>query len=168
MDPDDFGEIAGNLLDNARKHARATVRVSLNAAGGSPVICFDDDGPGIPPEDRKRIIRRGEQATGEGEGSGLGLSIVIEALAQYRVSLTIDDSPLGGCRMSFPAVGFVQPPPSVRTAAPSVGGSPTSSRPSQPRFKHVQKGQRNGAIKNGQRQNGDEDHGDHLRHPSAG
>ena len=34
MDPDDFGEIAGNLLDNARKHARAIVRISVERRGG--------------------------------------------------------------------------------------------------------------------------------------
>jgi signal transduction histidine kinase len=109
MDPDDFGEIAGNILDNARKHARATARISLQGTAGSEAICFDDDGPGIPSEDRERIIRRGERATGEGEGSGLGLAIVIEALAHYGVALTIDASPMNGCRMSFPAVGFAQP-----------------------------------------------------------
>ena len=57
-------------------------------------------------EDRERILRRGERATDDGEGSGLGLSIVIEALAQYGLTLTIGDSPLGGCRMSFPAFGL--------------------------------------------------------------
>jgi signal transduction histidine kinase len=110
MDPDDFGEIAGNLLDNARKHARATVRIALDGAARSEVICFDDDGPGISPDDRQRIIRRGERATGEGEGSGLGLSIVIEGLARYGVALSIEQSSLGGCRMSFPALGLVQAP----------------------------------------------------------
>jgi two-component system sensor histidine kinase PhoQ len=116
MDPDDFGEIAGNILDNARKHARANARISLHGTAGSEMICFDDDGPGIPPEDRERIMRRGERATGEGEGSGLGLTIVIEALAHYGVALTIGASPMNGCRMSFPAVGLVQAPPPVQAA----------------------------------------------------
>jgi two-component system sensor histidine kinase PhoQ len=110
MDPDDFGEIAGNLLDNAGKHARATVRIALDGAARSEEICFDDDGPGISPDDRQRVIRRGERATGEGEGSGLGLAIVIETLARYGVALSIEQSPLGGCRMSFPAHGLVQAP----------------------------------------------------------
>jgi signal transduction histidine kinase len=110
MDPDDFGEIAGNLLDNARKHTRAAVRICLDVEAGTKAICFDDDGPGISPEDRERIIRRGERASAESEGSGLGLSIVLEALAQYGLALAIGESPLGGCRMSFPAVGWTEAP----------------------------------------------------------
>jgi signal transduction histidine kinase len=106
MDPDDFGEIAGNLLDNARKHARSTVRIAASDDNGGHLICFDDDGPGIPREDSDRIIRRGERAAMEGEGSGLGLSIVIEALGNYGLSLKIGDSPLGGCRMAFASLGW--------------------------------------------------------------
>jgi signal transduction histidine kinase len=128
MDPDDFGEITGNILDNARKHARATVRVSLNGAAGSETICFDDDGPGISPGDRERIVRRGERATGAGEGSGLGLAIVIEALARYGVVLTIGASPLGGCHMSFPAVGLVQASPPAQGVSKSCHSYPSSIR----------------------------------------
>ena len=106
MDPDDFGEIAGNLLDNARKHAKSIVRVSADAEAGGRQVCFDDDGPGISSEDRDRIFQRGERATAEGEGSGLGLSIVLEALEQYGLAPVIEDSPLGGCRIAFPALGW--------------------------------------------------------------
>jgi signal transduction histidine kinase len=101
IDPDDFGEIAGNLLDNARKHARSKVRIWVDAEGGERRICFDDDGPGIPAADRERIVARGERAAPESEGSGLGLSIVIETLSGYGLSLQIDDSPWGGCRAAF-------------------------------------------------------------------
>ena len=45
-------------------------------------------------------------ATDEGEGSGLGLSIVMQALKHYGLALSIEDSPLGGCRVSLPAVGW--------------------------------------------------------------
>ena len=106
MDPDDFGEIVGNILDNARKHARSRVRISVDSNANAARICFDDDGPGIPIPDRDRIIRRGERADADGEGSGLGLSIVIEALGRYNVQLSIEDSPLGGCRICFPAIGW--------------------------------------------------------------
>ena len=83
-----------------------------------PRICFDDDGPGISRDDRDRIVRRGERATGEGEGSGLGLSIVMEALEQYGLALTIEDSPLGGCRMAFPALGWRELPDSGAARRP--------------------------------------------------
>ena len=120
MDPDDFGEIVGNLLDNARKHAKSIVRISVDAKTAEPRICFDDDGPGISRDDRDRIVRRGERATGEGEGSGLGLSIVMEALEQYGLALTIEDSPLGGCRMAFPTLGWRE---SRDSAGRARGGS---------------------------------------------
>ena len=112
MDPDDFGEIAGNLLDNARKHARSVVRVSADMGAEGRQVRFDDDGPGISHEDRDRILRRGERATAEGEGSGLGLSIVVEALENYGLAPVIEDSPLGGCRIAFPALGWSEPPDS--------------------------------------------------------
>ena len=102
MEPDDFGEVAGNLLDNARKHARSQVAISLSDVEGQTWICFDDDGLGIPEKERDRIVERGERATAGGEGFGLGLAIVMELLDHYGVSLRISKSPLGGCRAAFP------------------------------------------------------------------
>ena len=107
MDPDDFGEIVGNLLDNARKHARRLVRVTMLPQGNEIESCFDDDGPGISPDIRETLVHRGERARSDDEGSGLGLSIVIESLRQYGLTLAIRTSPEGGCRMAFRALrGF--------------------------------------------------------------
>jgi signal transduction histidine kinase len=105
MDPDDFGETIGNLLDNARKWSRSSVRVSARIGEGVASIIVDDDGPGIPPEVRGQIVRRGERAATGGEGAGLGLAIVMDVLGQYRSSLMIEDAPEGGCRVSFVAPG---------------------------------------------------------------
>jgi signal transduction histidine kinase len=107
MDPDDFGETIGNLLDNARKWARSAVRVSARIGEGVASIIVDDDGPGIPPEARSQIVRRGERAGAGGEGAGLGLAIVMDELAQYGETLTITDAPGGGCRVSFVAPGWI-------------------------------------------------------------
>ena len=112
MDPDDFGEIVGNLLDNARKHAKSIVRISVDTRAALRTVRFDDDGPGISSEDRDRIFGRGERATVEGEGSGLGLSIVLETLEQYGLAPMIDASPLGGCRIAFPVPGWSNSPDS--------------------------------------------------------
>jgi signal transduction histidine kinase len=109
MDPDDFGEIVGNLLDNARKYARSIVRISSRSEAGRRRIYFEDDGSGISTRERQTLVQRGERATGEGEGFGLGLSIVTEALKQYGLALAIERSPLGGCAMSFVAPGWVEP-----------------------------------------------------------
>ena len=107
MDPDDFGETIGNLLDNARKWARSSVRVSARISEGVASIVVDDDGPGIPPEVRGQIVRRGERAAADGEGAGLGLAIVMDVLAQYGAELAIAEAPGGGCRVSFAAPGWI-------------------------------------------------------------
>ena len=101
MDPDDFSEIAGNLLDNARKYSRSRVRIALIAIEGRQWVCFDDDGPGIPIAERERIVARGERDAPDSEGFGLGLSIVIELLGLYGLTLRIEHSPWGGCRIAF-------------------------------------------------------------------
>ena len=107
MDPDDFGEIVGNLLDNARKHAKSVVRISAADEDGGRRIDFDDDGPGLSGRDREAMLQRGNQASAATEGSGLGLSIVIEALERYGLALTLTGSPLGGLRVSFRAPGRI-------------------------------------------------------------
>ena len=123
IDPDDFGEIIGNLLDNARKYARASVHVSAALADGLVTLTIDDDGPGIPPELRGRLAERGERASEELEGSGLGLAIVRDLLADYGAALTIADSPEGGCRMQFTMPG------AVRAAAPQAALKLQPGRP---------------------------------------
>ena len=103
MDPDDFGEIMGNLLDNARKWATSNVRVGAEVLGGVASIVVDDDGPGPAAADLARLPLRGERANADGEGAGLGLAIVSDVLSQYHSALTIEASPQGGCRAKFSA-----------------------------------------------------------------
>ena len=47
MDPHDFGEVMGNLIDNARKWARSTVTIRAECLGKSTRITVEDDGPGF-------------------------------------------------------------------------------------------------------------------------
>lgn len=101
IDPDDFGEIAGNLLDNGRKHARASVKVSASVADGRALIAVEDDGPGIPAPLRELLTQRGETAQLGEDSSGLGLSIVCDLLADYGATLAIADGAGGGCKLSF-------------------------------------------------------------------
>jgi len=104
MDSDDFGEVMGNLLDNARKWARSTVKVTSEWRAGAAQLIVDDDGPGAPDALRDSAPKRGEAASEtDDESTGLGLAIVADVLAQYGVSLAIEDSPLGGCRARFVA-----------------------------------------------------------------
>jgi two-component system OmpR family sensor kinase len=78
----------GNLLRNAQKYAAHTVALSARRDGGLLEILVDDDGPGIPEEERERIFepfyrldRSRDRATG---GFGLGLSIARKAVAARR------------------------------------------------------------------------------------
>lgn len=88
-----------NLLDNAARHAG---RIDISAApeGGSNVrICIDDDGPGIPPERREQMFRPFE--SGSAAGIGLGLAIARDIIAAHGGDIRLDDSPLGGLRVSM-------------------------------------------------------------------
>ncbi len=93
---DDLADIVGNLLDNALKWSRATVRVSLAADAGGIEIAVDDDGPGIAPEARAAALRRGARLDESKPGSGFGLAIADELAALYGGSLTLGTSELGG------------------------------------------------------------------------
>jgi signal transduction histidine kinase len=92
----------GNLLRNAQKYAAHTVALSAQRAGGLLELTVDDDGPGIPEEERERIFepfyrldRSRDRATG---GFGLGLSIARKAVALHGGVLRVERSPLGGAR----------------------------------------------------------------------
>ncbi|GAA1876748.1 ATP-binding protein [Williamsia serinedens] len=104
-----------NLTDNAVRHARTSVRITMsqNYADGVATIDVDDDGPGIPAHDRGRVIERftrldEARSRGDAGGSGLGLAIVTEIARAHGGSLTIDDSPLGGtrARLTIPVDGI--------------------------------------------------------------
>ncbi len=101
MDPDDFGEVIGNLLDNARKAAATTVRISAESQGAGVRIAIDDDGPGIAAERVAHLLSRGASEDPTAEGTGLGLAIVTAVLEEYGLTLDLARSPAGGTRAAF-------------------------------------------------------------------
>ena len=101
MDSDDFGEIMGNLLDNARKFAARRVSISAVFKTDCTTIFVADDGPGITEEMRDCLMQRGERATDNVEGSGLGLSIVQDLLADYQTSLVFGSDCKFGLKLGF-------------------------------------------------------------------
>ena len=121
IDPDDFGEIFGNLLDNARKFSSAKVVVDATVEGRRAKIFVDDDGPGIPAALRETLLQRGARADVNDEGSGLGFSIIADLLAEYGAELMIEEAPGGGCRVSVtlfaPAIA-----PTLQAAGVSTPG----------------------------------------------
>lgn len=116
IDPDDFGEVVGNLLDNARKAAATTVRVSRELRDDGIALLVDDDGPGIAPDHVPALLARGHSEDVTAEGSGLGLSIVTDILAEYGARLDLGASPLGGCRAVVAPLAVGRPAPAPNPA----------------------------------------------------
>ncbi len=94
-----------NLLSNALKYAKTCIIVSAEMAGNDVLVHVDDDGIGIPVEERHRVFyaftrldRSRDRATG---GYGLGLAIVRLVLEQHDGTATATESPLGGARFTL-------------------------------------------------------------------
>ena len=97
-DRGDLLEMLGNLMDNACKWCRGTVRVQVRVDAVLPparslTIRVEDDGPGIAPDNRRRVFERGVRADERAPGHGLGLSMVADTVALYGGKLLISDSP---------------------------------------------------------------------------
>jgi signal transduction histidine kinase len=94
--------LVDNLLENAARHGGRRVRLTLDPHG----LAVEDDGPGIPEEQRERVFApfaRGDDST---EGSGLGLAIVAQQAELHGATVTAGASEsLGGARLavSWPA-----------------------------------------------------------------
>ena len=106
-DPDALLRVVRNLVENARRHARGRVSLGLTVDRTDPsapraVIVVDDDGEGVPPEQRATVFDRfarldADRARGKG-GSGLGLAIVAEITRSHGGSVRTEDAPGGGAR----------------------------------------------------------------------
>ena len=101
----DFHEMLGNLLDNACKWARHRVSVTATQSGKRMLLVIEDDGPGVAPDARDRVLGRGVRADEQVPGSGLGLSIVADLAERYGGELQLGDASLGGLgvRLVLPA-----------------------------------------------------------------
>ncbi|MDN2568124.1 ATP-binding protein [Aquibium sp. A9E412] len=107
IERDDLGEVLGNLMENAVRHAAGRVRLAARRDGARIVFAVEDDGPGIAEGDRRAVLARGGRLDRSGSGAGLGLAIVGDVLAHYGGALTLDRSALGGlaARFALPAAG---------------------------------------------------------------
>jgi signal transduction histidine kinase len=94
----DLEEMLGNLLDNAFKWAATRVRVGADSHGGRLRLSVEDDGPGLPADERERVLQRGARLDETMPGSGLGLAIVRDIARLYGGDIALESSALGGLR----------------------------------------------------------------------
>ena len=98
-DGDGLWRVIENLLENAARHGRPGGHITMHVAplNGGAEILVDDDGPGIPPAERERVMRRFQRGPGAtAAGSGLGLAIVETEANRHGGRLSLGTSKLGG------------------------------------------------------------------------
>jgi len=104
-DTGDFLELAGNLLDNACKWCRSTVRITIvpasegGAIASGMILTVADDGPGIPDDAVGALLQRGTRLDESTPGHGIGLAVVKEIARSYGGRLSIERSRLGGAKI---------------------------------------------------------------------
>ncbi|MFV1983484.1 MAG: ATP-binding protein [Thiohalomonadales bacterium] len=94
-----------NLINNAIRYARKDIRISAIHSHESFTISVEDDGPGVPINDREKILepfkRLDFSRNRRSGGCGLGLSIVKQIAGWHNGKITISDSTLGGAKFNF-------------------------------------------------------------------
>ncbi|MCZ2827194.1 MULTISPECIES: sensor histidine kinase [unclassified Modestobacter] len=97
-DRDALARVVQNLLDNALRHARTTVSVSLIATHQA-LLTVRDDGPGIPVDQRERVFDRftrlDDARSRDVGGTGLGLAIVRDVVRQHGGDVVVEDAAPG-------------------------------------------------------------------------
>jgi two-component system sensor histidine kinase TctE len=104
-----LGEALSNLIDNALRYTGSGGRVSVIVESDpQPTLSVQDDGPGIPEDERVRIFERFYRVEGSsGDGCGLGLAIVEEIARLHSSTVEVSSGPDGrGSRFSL---GFAPP-----------------------------------------------------------
>ncbi|MEJ2886356.1 sensor histidine kinase [Actinomycetospora aeridis] len=96
-----------NAVVNAVRHGRAgSVRLGAHAGDdGGVVLTVDDDGTGLPADERDAVLGRFVRGSTAGApGSGLGLALVAQQAARHGGEVRLEDAPTGGLRVSL-AIG---------------------------------------------------------------
>jgi two-component system, OmpR family, sensor histidine kinase TctE len=97
-------EALANLVHNAIEYSNRGARVTIRTGrrNGHAFLEVEDDGPGIAPEERARVLERFYRVPGTpGTGSGLGLAIVREIAASHAAAMFVNDGTAGGCRVGI-------------------------------------------------------------------
>lgn len=103
-------ELLGNLLENAYRLCVSRILVSACAEAGGYELRVDDDGAGVPEDQRERVIGRGERLDTSHPGQGIGLAVVKDIIESYSGTLSLEDSPLGGAAFRVWLPSEAKPP----------------------------------------------------------
>ena len=94
-----------NLGDNAARHTAGRLALAVAERDGAVVVTVEDDGPGIAPADRERVLRRfvrlDEARDRDAGGAGLGLAIVDELVRAHGGGVEVSERPGGGARIAI-------------------------------------------------------------------
>ena len=91
-------ELIVNLVDNAIRYTQSggEITARVTSAGDRVVLDVEDNGPGIPPNERERVFERFYRgSTASDQGSGLGLAIVQDICRSHRADIKLT-TPAGG------------------------------------------------------------------------
>ena len=113
VDPRRYEQVLANLIDNAAKHGGGAVRIGLCVADDQLVLEVDDEGAGVPVDERELVFgrfARGRAASmrGGSEGTGLGLALVAQHVQAHLGSVEVLDRPGGGARFRVVLPGALQ------------------------------------------------------------
>ena len=101
-DPRLLGQLLRNLADNAARHSAGRLAIGVTPTDGFVFVTVEDDGAGVPPEERERVferfVRLDEARSRDAGGSGLGLAIVRGIAAAGGGTVVVDASRWGGAR----------------------------------------------------------------------
>lgn len=103
--PRQMARVIHNLMRNACHYGEENIRVTLKKKDSDIIIYVDDDGSGIPEQDRDRVFeafsRLDKSRDRQSGGHGLGLAIAKRIVDAHKGSISIMDSPSGGARFSI-------------------------------------------------------------------
>jgi signal transduction histidine kinase len=102
--PEALAHIFENLFRNAIQHAGEDTTITVGRLEDDTGFYVADDGPGIPEQERDRLLEAGESDAQN--GTGLGLAIVESITTAHGWKLTVTDAESGGARFEFSGVEF--------------------------------------------------------------
>jgi signal transduction histidine kinase len=114
---DELTSVIRNLLDNAARHSRGHVAVTVREAGPWVVLTVSDDGAGIPADQREAVFERfarlQEGRSRDSGGTGLGLALTRRVVEAHGGRIHVEDCGLGGACfvVALPAAAWTGPEP---------------------------------------------------------